>query len=91
MGCLVNNNIPPPLFCVSAESKGLSGPVSSLYATFAGGRASVDSARVRRAKGQRSTRSRENREMGIGEGWPPRCFCKIVTGKELTGGGCTKI
>jgi hypothetical protein len=21
----------------------------------------------------------------------PRCFCKIVTGKELTGGGYTKV
>ena len=32
-----------PLFCVSAESKGLSSPVSALYATLTGGFISVDS------------------------------------------------
>src|SRR2546426_318269 len=45
---LVNHNTPPsPLFFVSAESKGLSDPVSSLDATLAGYLISVDSKGVR--------------------------------------------
>ena len=39
---LVNHNTPhPPLFFVSVESKGLSDPVSSLFATLAGDLISV--------------------------------------------------
>ena len=39
------------MFFVSAESKGLSDPISSLDATLARGLISVDSARLRRARG----------------------------------------
>src|SRR6266403_2209566 len=42
----VNHNIPPPLFFVSAESKGLSDPVSSLFATLAERSTSVAAKRL---------------------------------------------
>jgi len=45
-GNLVNHNTPTPLFFVSVDSKGLSDPVSSLFATLTGGFISVDSKNV---------------------------------------------
>ncbi|SRR6266404_2154058 len=48
---LVNHNTPhPPLFFVSVESKGLSDPVSSSFATLTGDLISVDSKRVRESR-----------------------------------------
>ena len=47
-GILVNHN--PPCFFVSAESKGLSDPVSSLDATLTGGFISVDSKGARESR-----------------------------------------
>jgi hypothetical protein len=47
------------MFFVSAESKGLSGPISSLDATLARYLISVDSARLRRARGRGLKRLRD--------------------------------
>ena len=47
------------MFFVSVDSKEFSDPVSSLVATLTEDFISVDSSRLRRAKGQRSSRLRD--------------------------------
>jgi len=77
------------LFFISVDSKEFSEPVSFLLATLTGNSISVDSSRLRSANGQKCSWSWGKRRIEIGRVAP--CFCKIVTGKELTGGGCTKV